>query len=226
MNSRWQTLARLARFGSVFFLCIGFWGCRSHPEITFDESAGGDFMPFATQIEYPDACVQPASASLDTLPPNTVREPDPEEYWELTLEEAVRIAITNSEVMRDLGATVVSTPRVQPTVYDPALQMMDPFTGEEAALSAFDTQFTTSLFFDRDERSFNNPFIGGGATSLHQNTGAFQAELAKVAATGTRFAVRNETVRNSNMHPSTCIPARMTRCSRPNSDIRCCGEAG
>ena len=207
MNSTWQTLATLARCGLVVLLAMSFWGCRSHPEITFDESAGRDFVPLATQIEYPDACVQPASASLQTPPPNTVREPDPEQYWELTLEEAVRIALSNSEVMRELGATVVSSPGIQRTVYDPALQVMDPFSGEEAALSAFDTQFTTSLFFDRDERAFNNPFIGGGAISLHQNIGSFQAELAKVAATGTRFAIRNETIRNSNSSPVNLYPS-------------------
>ncbi len=151
-------------------------------------------------------CNPPLRCSA-TAPPNTLAEPDPEDYWELTLEEVIRIALTNSEVMRSLGVSVVNSPAVQTTVYDPALQIVDPRSGEEAALSAFDAQFTTSLFFDRDELAFNNPFIGGGATSLHQNQGIFQAELGKVAATGTEFAVRNTTARTSNSVPINLFPS-------------------
>ena len=152
--------------------------------------------------------MQPASAVMETLEPNTVRDPEPEHtYWELTLEEVIRIALTNSEVMRDMGASVVAAPGMQSTVYDPALQVMNPLTGEEAALSEFDTHFTTGLFFDRDERSFNNPFIGGGATSLHINQGLFEAGLSKIAATGTVLSVRNQTVRNSNNVPFNLYPS-------------------
>ncbi len=193
--------AVVVQWGCGILLCLGIWGCRSHTEVKFDKHGAADYLPFGTQIEYPDACVQPASAVLEMPPPNTLREPDPEEYWELTLEEAIRIGLANSEVMRSLGVSVVAAPGVQSTVYDPALQIMDPRSGEEAALSAFDAQFTTSLFFDRDERAFNNAIFGGGASSLHQNQGLFEAELAKVAATGTRFAVRNQTIRNSNSAP-------------------------
>ena len=49
----------------------------------------------------------------------------------------------------------------------------DPREGEEAALSAFDAQFRSGLFFDHDERTFNNLFFGGGTASLAQNTGDF-----------------------------------------------------
>lgn len=145
----------------------------------------------ATEIEYADACVQPASAILETLPPQTVRGEPPTEYWELSLEEIVQIGLANSKVMRDLGGRVVTAPNSVVTTFDPALSETNPRLGPEAALSAFDTQFNTSVFWNRNERSFNNPFIGAGASSLAQNTSDFRAELSKTAATGTRFAARS-----------------------------------
>ncbi len=106
VHTHGQKPTRFTQMGWVVLLCLGIWGCRSHPEVTFDESRSGDYLPFGTQIEYPDACVQPASAVMETLEPNTVRNPEPKHtYWELTLEEAIRVALTNSEVMRDMGAT-------------------------------------------------------------------------------------------------------------------------
>jgi outer membrane protein TolC len=167
-------------------------GCHSKNEVTFDRRA--DFQPFALEIDYPDSSVQLASAiGPDPAPPHTIREPAPEDIMPISLNEAIQTALQNSEVMRDIGARVVTTPQSVLTVYDPALQQI----GEEAALSAFDAQLGTSLFTGQDDRAQNSFFPGFAARTSSTNNSQFLAEISKVAATGTRFAVRNETSRAS-----------------------------
>ncbi len=192
-------------------LLIESTGCRSNPEVRFEPSA--QFQPVQTEIEYPDACVPPGAAIGEVkAPPKSVREPGEQEAWPLTLEEVIEIALSNSPVMREAGARVLVSPQGFSTVYDPALQMTDPRFGEEAALAAFDAQFSTSLLLDRDERSFNNALFAGQtptnqAASLSVNTGAFVSEITKTAATGTQLAIRNETTRTSRSSSFDLFPS-------------------
>jgi outer membrane protein TolC len=172
------------------------FGCQSTPkDIVFDHRH--EFRPIGTQIEYADTCVQPATAVEQITQPHTLNESDLEdyEYWNLTLDEAVRIGLANSTVIRDLGARIMDNPDAGPTTYDPAIIQMDPRVGEEAALAAFDAQFSTSILFSRTERGVNNPFFVGGLLSraVTSNEALFMAEIAKTAATGTQFAIRNFT---------------------------------
>jgi outer membrane protein TolC len=182
-------------------------GCRSHGELL--EQAPITAPPVARQIETPQHCEPPDQGALSATLPFTVdvdNPPNPTE-WYLTLDEVVQITLANSDVIRDLGGRVVTAPQAAPTVYDPALQEINPVTGVEAALSAFDAQLSSSLFLDRDERAFNNFFIGGGANQLHINNSNFTLELAKRGATGTRYAVRNLTDRTSNNSPANAFPS-------------------
>src|SRR4051812_11648543 len=39
-------------------------------------------------------------------------------YWDLTLDEAIQIALANSTVLRDLGARIIQTPQATPTIYN------------------------------------------------------------------------------------------------------------
>ena len=167
-------------------------GCRSScKDVKFNRPT--DFTPIGTQIEYTDVCVDTCSATETELAPHTLTKAKAEDfvYRDISLDEAVQIALANSTVMRDLGARVLTAPQSAPTVYDPALTQINPAIGEEAALSAFDAQWATGIIFNRSERAFNNEFLGGGAASLASNTAAFQTEVSKTAATGTNFALRN-----------------------------------
>jgi outer membrane protein TolC len=203
---------RIDRSGSVGRLLWGLvgglilMGCRAQSEICFDNSLA-HYQAIATQIEYPDADVETAPEVTGTLPPRTVRQPGTSEFWPMTLEEAIRIALANSQVMRDVGGRVVTSPTSISTIYDPAIQETHPLTGPEAALSAFDAQFSTGVFWERNERTFNNFFDGGGINSLHQNRARFHADITKTAATGTQFSIRNFTDYDSNSSPFNRFPS-------------------
>lgn len=122
-------------------------------------------------------------------------------YWDLTLDEAIQYALTNSTVMRDIGANLLQSPERTPTVYDPSIQATDGRFGEEAALSAFDAQLNSRLFYEDNDRALNNSLLGGGTNFFQQDLWRLQTELAKQAATGTQLAVRHNVEDDLNNAP-------------------------
>jgi outer membrane protein TolC len=155
-------------------------------------------------LEYTDE-IAPSEQAASTPAPLTLHNDAPE-FREITLQECIQLAIQNNEVMRDLGGVVLRTPASVQTVYNPAIQESEPrlglgLVGPEAALSAFDASFAANAFVERIERADNNSTlinVFGGPSSFKQDLGTFQAELAKVNALGTRFAVRNLTEYDAN----------------------------
>jgi outer membrane protein TolC len=158
--------------------------CELDPEQDFYRTVAATPLPVIGE----DA---PGQLPLATEAPLTVDEQTPPPPWELSLAEAVRIGLENSKVLRDLGGNVLRTPRLAQTIHDPAIQASDPRFGMEGALAAFDAQLSTSLFAYRNDRAFNNLFLGGGTFLFRQDLNNFVTELSKTAATGSRFAVRH-----------------------------------
>jgi hypothetical protein len=171
---------------------------------------GGDpdlayFRSVATAIDVPDV-PSDASGVQSTAPPITLTEDTPVEYWDLTLQECVQLALTNSQVMRDLGGLVLLAPETVDTVYEPSIVETDPRFGVDAALSAFDASFTTSAFWEKNDRPVNNPFFIGGRT-LRQDLGNYLTEFNKRTAQGTELFFRNVTEYNANNTPGNPFPS-------------------
>lgn len=123
------------------------------------------------------------------------------QYWDLTLNEAIQFALANSSVMRKLGGHILQSPEQMPTIYDPSYVATDPRYGEEAALSAFDAQLRSRLFYEQNDRALNNSLLGGGTNFFLQDLWRYQTELSKQAATGTRVAVRHNVEDDLNNAP-------------------------
>ena len=159
------------------------------------------FHAVATQIEYPDATQCQDCENLASLPPRAVDDEAPTDFWDASFDEVLGIALSNSKVLRDLGGRVLTAPDNTPSVYDPAIRESNPLFGTEGALSEFDAQFSTSMFWSKNDRAVNNIVLGGGAREIQQDLGNFRAELSKVAATGTRFSIRNLTQYDQSNQP-------------------------
>ncbi|QDU28469.1 Outer membrane efflux protein [Anatilimnocola aggregata] len=142
-----------------------------------------------TKIEYPDAVAPIREDTLTSIPPRTIREMGSLTYWDLTLEDAVRLALENSKVLRDLGGTVVRSPDASVTSTDPAIQETDPRFGVEAALSDFDAQLLTTLNSERIDRRLNNRFLGD-LGFLSGQKDQLDTQISKRTATGTQFFLR------------------------------------
>jgi len=182
----------------------------------------------------------------DLAPPRTTDQPEADEIWELTLQEAIQLCMENSEVIRviSLGAQGIPIGGFEPTplntgagggissalgagtlstVYDPAIQE----TQIAQALSAFDTTFTTSLFWGKNVQPFNNSIAAGVFSAanrvpviFNQKNNEFRIGLQKRTATGATLNVAhniNMAYSNSpqNVYPSAYTANTQFRISQP-----------
>lgn len=159
----------------------------------------------ALKIEYPEVqeCITPQSDAAEAASsPNTLQDPSTLPAVEITLQNAIQTALANSPVLRSIGGAIVTQPAAMRTVYDPGLAHANPQLGVEAALSAFDAQYSQSLFWNKIDapRNINPTAIGGGGGGgvttffpaySNQTLGTFNNEIRKRTATGATFALRN-----------------------------------
>ena len=197
---RIDAIVQILLTGLMLWTGVFLGGCRSSEKLSEPVSS---LSPVVQEIEYPD--VERGAASLFDVEaiqePPSARRPQDSEKWPLTLDEAIRIALKNSQVVRDSGGRVVSAPQGAVTVFDPAIQEADPRSGVEAALSAFDAQFSSNVIGEQTDRSFNNVFFGGGQAGVTTTTADVQTGISKQTATGTQFSVSNATNYNRSSIP-------------------------
>jgi outer membrane protein TolC len=170
---------------------------------------------YGLNIEYPEVaqCATATStAAQSAIAPLALEDPSQIPAFDMTLEEAVRMAVAQSPVLRNIGGTIVSAPGAAQTIYDPAIIASSTNQGTEAALSAFDANWSQQLFWSNaDQPSNRRPFIipgvGGGPPLIFANfnksrNATFINELSKQSATGARFAIRNNVGYNKTQDPS------------------------
>jgi outer membrane protein TolC len=156
------------------------------------------YLGMATQIEVPDLEAERLADADQAIRPISLQNKDTGNIWELSLEEAIKIALTNNKIMRNIGGQVqgppdfiLRNPELAPTIYGPALAESNPRTGPEAALSAFDAQLSTSVlwnFTDAPQNAGN--FVSGIFPNVSEHDlGTFQAKLQKTAASGGTFSL-------------------------------------
>ena len=167
--------------------------------------AGAPCTDQLQKIAYPQLMDE---ASVEEVPysgpPITISNFDDAQPYSMSLDECVRMALSNSKVMQKLGGAVVASPNAVTTLYDQAIVETGP-QSVEAALSQFDAQLTSSFNYNRSERVFNNLFFGGGAPALTSNTSAFRFQVSKQAANGSTLTLRNLTDYNRNSSPANAF---------------------
>lgn len=159
-----------------------------------------------TQIEYPNVGEVDEGDTFGTQAPARLSSSTTPDYWELSLEEVVRLALKNSKVLGDVGGVALNTPAAVHTKYDAAIVEADPRFGVEGALSAYDTTLSASTFFEKNDKALNNVFFGGGTRLLRQDAMVIQAQLTKRAMTGTEFTVRDYIDYDANNSPGNQFP--------------------
>jgi outer membrane protein TolC len=218
-------------FAAIAAFFIILTGCQPQQPFYFHEDKDlSHYKGMATEIEYPDV----DSCTLDdvqgAIRPFSLQNKHPATVWDLKLEEAIRIALTNNKIMRSIGGQVQGPPEfllrnseAVPSIYDPALAESNPRSGVEAALSAFDTQFSVSSIWGKSDTpsiTFFPTLLGLQKSTLEtmQDTASFQTQLQKTNATGGTFSFRNITSYTKQMADamisgeisSTEVPANWT----------------
>jgi len=188
-------------------------GCHGGKEYYFHSASDVKrFKQSALEIEYPNVASEATPEVRMTAAPRSLEELRPEDMWDLTLEETIRLTMANSPVLRDLGARMLASPSAVPTPNDPAIIESNPRIGVEAALSAFDAQYASSMFWNKVDRPTNTAATFGGIfnTVQEQDGAAYRSELSKVNATGGRSAVRYNVDYLWSNNPTVAFPSAYT----------------
>ena len=200
---------------------VGAFGCRPQQPVYLGEKGNmaAHYIGDGTWPELPDTHVPSLPEVVSSDAPLTLDNGTPREYWNLSLQEVVQIALQNGKVLRNLGgvsfgatgangapSVLISNPYSVGTIYDPALVEADPRYGVEAALSAYDGQLNASAAWNKiDEQTNTNSIFMAPVSQGDQGT--FQATISKYAATGTTFYVRNNNVYDWGNSPSREYPS-------------------
>jgi hypothetical protein len=171
----------------------------------------------ATEIEYPDVDADRLDDVSGAQRPYSLANQDKREVWDLTLEEAMEIALRNNKIMRTLGGQVqgppdflLRNPELIPTIYDTAMAETDPNTSVEAALSRFDAQLNSSLTWEKRDTPQN---INANTYGLlfepvdREDLGTFQAQLRKTTATGGTFSLTHNVAYDKTNNPTVAYPS-------------------
>lgn len=206
-------------------------GCQPTQPFYFGEDGDlSHYVDVSTDIEFPDVDEPSLDEVTHAQRPLTIKNMDQYDMWDVTLEEATRITLCNSQVMRQLGGrvatnapetlsrTIVNSAAVT-TTYDPALtetgngqsfgSQFDGL-GVESALSEFDAQLQSSLIWQKNDRPVNfDPGAFGSffAQDFQQDLGNFNMSLAKTNATGGRWGFQNSTNYDSNNNGNRQTPS-------------------
>jgi outer membrane protein TolC len=236
---RLTNLANRLTFAAAAILVAASAGCQRLPYL--DPSKKVPHETFGT-IAKEDAAIQKTdffSTAPSRLPaihaPRTTDNPEAEEIWQLTLPEALRIGLDNSEVIRviSLGAQGVPVGGFEPTplntgagagvasslgagtlstVYDPAIQEAQIAT----ALSTFDTTWTTSLLWGHSLTPVNNGISAGTIPTqkfpiiFDQDTAQFSTGLQKRNAIGGVMQVQQNVSYLYSNSPGNVFPSAYT----------------
>ncbi|MCA9135260.1 MAG: TolC family protein [Planctomycetales bacterium] len=207
--------------------CITFWsiallslvacvGCATRaaaPSVALTKMLAESAVAFpSTQQLEPQEQSSPLHAS-GSLAPFSIRGSDSQEWtppqpWDMTIDEAIQIALANSTVLRNLGARVIQTPGLTPTIYGPAIQATDPTTGVEAALSEYDARVNSDVFYEDNDRVLNNEFVGRGVNFFKQQLTRMETSLSKQTASGTKYTLRHNFDADLNNSDRNLLPGR------------------
>ena len=105
----------LAALTSIVSVTLIIAGCQPQQPIYLREGSNlSQYLDRATQVEYPDVHAQSLEEVTENHQPVTLRHPDFGEFWDLSLEDCVAIALQNSKILRGYGTPGLQGNRVAP----------------------------------------------------------------------------------------------------------------
>ena len=192
----------LALWSGVVMLPSLLCACRQNRNLASSDSVYRVLphqIPLDDEFTYDDE-QRITAIDLSMVPePIRLREQKPIVHWKMTLQEVIFHALSNAKVIRQGGqflspnSSLLRSPEGVPTVYDQAIQSTGVLFGQrgvQAALSEFDTQFTTRMLWGNSStiQNFNQLGIGQGGT-LREDTAQFQASLQRSLLSGGQFGL-------------------------------------
>jgi len=182
-------------------------GCHDRKEacdLHYVGPAGPDYYKdLATSIEFPTTQQERPEVVTASVEPHTIFERRKDQIWDLSLQQALQLALQNNKIIRVAGSFttpgngLMSNPNGQASVYDSAIQETGVLLGArgvEAALSDFDATWTTTFNIGQNQSIQNNAALAGGLPAgqvLDQYTGTYNSTLSKTFANGGSLSLSN-----------------------------------
>jgi hypothetical protein len=206
-------------------------GCAPRqPFYFFEDRDLSHYVGAIQKIEYPDTDQQPLDEAAGTVEPLTLSNAKFDNIWEVSLEEAIRTALENGKVLRNLGGrfasfggprpqtgepavSLLTAPTQTPSIYDPAIAETDPFRGVESALAAFDAQLSMTSTWQSGNRPQNVDRIYQTlifVPVLKTNQGVTTTGISKRTATGAQFGFSNTTQLDATNNQFRDVPSTWT----------------
>ena len=208
-----RALCSFSAFAVLVAMIVASIGCKSNkiPNVSGvvtsrapSHAKEPGLEPSYLKIEEPASC--DSDYFLDSISPDAVLDYHNINYVPISLQSCIIQGLQRSEVFRDLGGAIISTPGNVETAMDPSLTYIDPQFGEEAALSAFDANFVSSAFFENNDRPFNNLFSGNTDGLFQQDLIDFRTEINKLSANGTLLNARSNVIYDANNQAGNRYP--------------------
>lgn len=195
--------------GSV--LGASLLGCATDPELKYlgDDKQLSYYKTTASTIDYPAVDTQPSQEAAYAKRPRTVFDREKEEVWEISLSQAIQLAIQNNSIIRSrttagVPSAIVTGGDRTPSTYDPAIQetgVLFGGRGVSGALAAFDAQFETAMTFGQSKLPIN---VAGGPTRRDTEFGSLDARLSKTFGYGGSIAL-SHSMNYAGVDPATLL---------------------
>ena len=214
----WKKLISLTLIGAMLPGCSG-----PDKKITYlGDQEPLDYKDHVMEIDHPAVDEPTPDMVAATKKPRKIGDRSRDEIWDLSLSEALHLALVNNKILRvrgdfrTAGSQVYANADAVPSTYDPAIQdsgVLLGGRGVEAALSAFDPQFTTNMLWGSNAQIQNNLFLAGGLTKgsvLNSDTGAFTTGISKIFGNGSNISVAENTNYQFTNSPVQLFPSVYT----------------
>ncbi len=200
-TNRWKRSTALTLLLAMFGQ--GCAGPRARLQYLIGEDRGLEhYENYATSIEYPTETQKHEPNPKLLRGPRSITSLEEVEPREMTLNECVRLALTNADIIIDdqsFGSPsnpLLGNPSRVASVWDNAIQdtgFLFGNLGTEAALSNFDPILTNTLQggVSEDPQTTQNIGINAGGT-LQDHTAQYQTRLEKTLATAGTLAVQHD----------------------------------
>jgi len=151
-----------------------------------------------------------------SVKPRTISERSRDEIWNLSLVEAIHLALINNQIARTRndflspGNQLLMGPDGVVSVYDPAIRdtgFLFGSRGVESAQSVFDPIFSTNATFGSNATLQNNAITSGGIPPggvLFQDQSQVVTSITKQMGYGAQFGIAN-TINYADSNQSTAI---------------------
>lgn len=192
----------IIRFALVTAVLIS--GCHSGGEKEVHYLSDADLSYYkntASTISHAAICTEQSPQVAISSAPRTVNSREKDDIWDMSLQECIQIALKNSRIIKSAGqfqsaqnSLFTAGERVN-SVYDPAIQQSGVLFGSlgtEAALSAFDVDFASSMFWGRNESVQNRIFKGVPGGTATSETAAFNTSLSKQMGYGASVGLSHQ----------------------------------